>query len=178
MKCNQSLIFMIFSITILVIFSILIILEWSDTLSTNFDFNCDKKQLDNFLIILFTVISILIIHFFFLNRNIQSQNLLSKYTTKLYQNYRKSPLITLIWRLSHFIMAFLGGVFAPCYWKEMIWIQTIWELIECSNITQTFLKKIWKFPQKSCLTSCGLWGDMIANFSGIIIGLIFRNIFF
>ena len=97
MKCNQSLIFMIFSITILVIFSILIILEWSDTLSTNFDFNCDKKQLDNFLIILFTVISILIIHFFFLNRNIQSQNLLSKYTTKLYQNYRKSPFITLIW---------------------------------------------------------------------------------
>ena len=177
MKCNSSAYFLAFASIILIIFTILIILDLSDIFNSDFGFDCDDEQLHNFLIIVGTSIVILIIHFFLLNRNIKSLNLLSKYTKKLYNNYRKSSLVTLYWLLCHFIMAFLVGIFAPCYWKEIILIQTLWEVIECSTSTQSLLKKIWKLPQKSCLTSCGSWKDITANFLGVIIGLICRKLF-
>ena len=175
MKCNNSVYFLAFSTIILIIFTILIMLDWFDTLETNFDFDCDNEQLYNFLIILGTVISILLIHFFFINRTIKSQNILSKLTSEFYQIYHKSSFVTSIWRLTHFVMAFLVGIFAPCYWKEIIWLQTLWEVIECSTYTQSFFKKIWKLSPNSCLTSCGSWGDLAANYSGIVIGLICRK---
>ena len=175
MKCNNSTNFLLFSIIILIIFTLLIILDLSDIFNSNFDFNCNKQQLYNFLIIVGTSVSILIVSSLLLNRHIYSKNLLYKYNKSLYLKYKKSSVITLLWQLSHFTLAFLIGIFAPCYWKEIIWLQTFWEIIECSNWTQSFLKRIWKLNQNSCFTSCGLWKDLFANSLGIIIGLICRK---
>lgn len=175
MKCNASKFFLLFSVMVSLIFIILIILDWSDIFKSDLNFECDNQQLYNFLIILGTVASILIIHFFFMNKNIKSQNLLAKFTKDFYNNYKNSPIVTITWILTHFVMALLVGIFAPCYWKEIILIQTIWEIIECTTYTHSFLKKIWKLPQNSCLTSCGSWTDLTANSLGLIIGLICRK---